>query len=449
MKRLLLLSALALFLTTSSWAYDFSAVNDDGKTIYYNILSSSERTCQVTYWSTGYKSYSGSVVVPPTVNYNNTTYVVTSIDSYAFQDCTNLTQVTIPESVTGMGTRAFENCSGLTEVNFNATSCAGTPFGHYLNRAFYGCSNISTFNFGENVTKIPSYLCYSLKNLTEITIPNSVTEISSSAFYGCAGLTSLTLGNSVTTIGESAFSGCSGLTEITIPNSVTSISSYAFEGCSGLTEITIPNSVTYLSGFEDCTGLTQVTIPNSVITIGNWAFSGCAGLTQVIIGNNVTSIGNYAFANSGLESISIPSSVTTIGDDAFDSCEGLTSVVIGESVTSIGNYAFWFCTNLSDVTVLNPEPPSCSSYTFGYVDTNTCSLTVPKGSKEAYSTAYVWKDFYNIIEADLSPVESILANGNAVAIGYYTLDGKEVGAPHRGINTIRYSDGTAKKVLVK
>ncbi|MCD8304576.1 MAG: leucine-rich repeat domain-containing protein [Prevotellaceae bacterium] len=163
------------------------------------------------------------------------------------------------------------------------------------------------------------------------------------------------------------------------------------------------------------------------MTTGKYTFNGCNSLKEVTIGNSVTSIGS----------------------SAFDSCESLETVVIGSSVTSIDEYAFWFCTNLSSVLSLNPEPPTCSSTSFGYVDTNTCALTVPEGSKEAYAAADVWKDFLNIKEEDLTGVSAVSVADDEQEVSRYTLDGKRVNAPQKGVNIIRYSDGSARKVLVQ
>ena len=147
------------------------------------------------------------------------------LGDFAFGDCSSLTSLTIPSSVTSIGDGAFSGCSGLTSL----------------------------------------------------TIPSGVTSIGDYAFYGCSGLTSLTIPSSVTEIGESAFQGCSGLTSLTIPSSVTSIGKYAFSGCSGLTSLTLPSSVTEIgtAAFEGCSGLTSMIIPSGVTAIGNDAFYGC------------------------------------------------------------------------------------------------------------------------------------------------------------------------------
>ncbi len=221
---------------------------------------------------------------------------------------------------------------------------------------------------------------------------------------------------SVTSIGSDAFSGCSGLTSVTIPNSVTFIGSRAFRGCHGLTSVTLPNSVTSIeySAFSGCSGLTSVSIPNSVTSIGIYAFYGCSGLTSVSIPNSVTSIGNYAFYGcSGLTSVTIPNSVTSIEGSAFSGCSGLTSVTIGTGVTSIGSYAFFDCSGLASVKCLASIPPSIGYNSFQNIS-DTCTLTVPCSSLEAY-TASDWNTYFAtriIIEEPLFEL-SVSANDEA------------------------------------
>ena len=227
-----LITSIAMMLAISlpSFAHDFEV---DG--IYYDILSSTNKTVEVTFQGNIYDSYTneytGSVTIPETVTYSGKTYSVTSIGNSAFRDCSGLTEVTIPNSVTSIGDYAFREC----------------------------------------------------RSLTSITIPNSVTSIGESAFRYCSGLTSVTIPNSVTSIGNYTFCYCSGLTSVTIGNSVTSIGNYAFCCCSGLTSVTIPNSVTSIGeyAFEICSSLTSVTIGNSVTSIGDRAFYGCISLIYV------------------------------------------------------------------------------------------------------------------------------------------------------------------------
>ena len=383
MKKLLLFLFTLLFLPMVANA-DSYGVNING--IYYN-LSDKDKTAEVTS-SNPY--YSGYVIIPATVTYNDNQYSVTSIGYGAFRYCSELTSITLPNSVTNIGNNAFYRCTGLTSITIPNSV---TNIGEY---AFYDCSGLTSITIPNSVTSIGDnafYRCYVTKenfhnqsNITPsgltvcdvrtesgfcikdnalvkylgkertITIPNSVTTIEGGAFWGCTGLTSITIPNSVTTIGSNAFRDCTGLTSITIPNSVTKIGEDAFWVCSGLTSITIPNSVTTIGdyAFRDCTGLTSITIPNSVTSIGYSAFYGCSGLTSITIPNSVTRIGDNAFYDcSGLTSITIPNSVTSIGGGVFAGCSGLTSITIPNSVTNIGFNAFFNCIGLTSVTIPN------------------------------------------------------------------------------------------------
>ena len=299
-------------------------INADG--IYY-VLSGTTATV-----ISSQNDYVGSIAIPKTVNYNGKAYSVTSIGNRAFSGCSGLTSVTIPNSVTSIGRFAFYGCSSLTSIDIpNSVTSIGSS-------AFNGCSSLTSIKIPNDIISIEEFAFNGCSGLTFIDIPNSVTSIGSVAFQGCSGLTSVTIPNSVTSIGDSAFNGCSSLTSINIPNSVTSIENWAFYGCSSLTSIEIPNSVTSIGAdaFYGCSSLTSVTIPSSITAIKDYTFSGCSSLTSIAIPNSVTSIGYESFKGcSSLYSVTIPNSVTSIGGYAFLGCSSLTSVTIPSSVTSI------------------------------------------------------------------------------------------------------------------
>ena len=337
-----------LSVSVSVYAYDFEV---DG--IYYNILSVQDKTVKVTYkeYSNGtYKSdYSGDVVIPEQVQYNEELYRVTSIGNCAFYYCSSLASVTISESVTSIDYSAFSGCSSLASVTIpeSVTSIGDS--------AFSGCSSLASVTIPEGVTSIGDRAFERCSSLASVTIPEGVTSIGNCAFYYCSSLASVTIPESVTSIDYSAFSGCSSLASVTIPESVTSIGGSAFSGCSSLASVTIPESVTSIGvyTFRNCSSLASVTIPEGVTSIGGSAFDGCRSLASVTIPEGVTSIDDYTFRNcSSLASVTIPEGVTSIGGSAFSGCSSLASVTIPESVTSIGNNAF-YCRSLKELRISN------------------------------------------------------------------------------------------------
>jgi len=434
--------------------YDFSAKNDDGVTIYYNILSEANKTCEVT--STVNKNnygqndidntYRGVVNIPSSAK----GYKVTSIGYRAFANCKNLSSVTIPNSVTSINNYAFAYCTGLNSLTL-----------------------------GNSVTQIGAYAFAYCRGLTSVTIPKSVTSISARAFFGCSGLTSIT--SEITNVfqtGSNAFYGCEAATlyvprgtksqyqntedwnvitniieltydfcaknadgvtiyynilseadktcEVTstvnkrfygptntddtytgvvnIPPSangyrVRGISLTAFMCCKNLTSVYIPISVYSIgsNAFQYCSSLESVTIPNSVTSIGIYTFQDCSSLTSITIPNSVTSIGNFAFNDcKELKSLTIGNSVTSIGKNAFSYCENLTSVTIPKSVTSIGEYAFRYCIGLTSVKSEITNVFETGSNAFK--DCANATLYVPRGTKSQYQNTADWNRFTHIVE---------------------------------------------------
>ena len=339
-KQLLFLVIMMLPLVASANPFEING-------IYYNLVTKLKQA-EVTKHPS---QYSGDVIIPKTVTFENEIYSVTSIEAFAFSNCTALTSITIPNSVTEIGVCALAGCTSLTSV--------AIP---------------------NSMTYIPDQFCHSCTNLTSVTIPNSVTTLVNRAFAFCSSLTSITIPNSVTEIGSDVFIGCSALTSVTIPNSVTNIASGAFWQCSGLKSINIPNSITRLSQdiFRDCSNLKAITIPSSIIYIDSSAFYGCTSLTSITIPNSVTSIGYYAFYQ----------------------CNGLTTVTIGNGIKFIEDNAFGTCPNLSDVTCYAENVPNTNSNAFkdSYIDYAT--LHVPSASVNAYKAKDPWKNFKSIVAID-------------------------------------------------
>ncbi|MFA7175055.1 MAG: leucine-rich repeat protein, partial [Kiritimatiellia bacterium] len=293
-----------------TYHYRLTATNSDGTssgkdfTFVAKVIPYTYTIANGEVTITGYTGSDKVVSIPRAIQ----GLPVTSIGNSAFERCSGLTGVTIPDSVTSIGHQAFFLCTRLTNVN----------------------------------------------------IPASVTSIGNHAFCYCNGLTSVTISDNVTSIGNQAFFSCTRLTNVNIPASVTSLGLSAFGGCTGLTVITVDaDNPAYSSLDGVLLNLEQTTliqclggksgaysIPNSVTSIGDYAFNSCSSLTSVSIPDSVTSIGGFVFAGcDGLTSVTIPSSITSIGDSAFEGCSDLSSVRFAGDAPVMGAHVFYDTAN--------------------------------------------------------------------------------------------------------
>lgn len=376
-----LLTTALLSLCASVSAYDFTV---DG--LYYNIVSLEDLTCEITYNYNG-DIHSGHFVIPEKVTYNNKTLTVVGINSNAFYKCSELSSITIPNTVTYIDSGAFRNCKAITSIIIPSSV---TYIGVWT---FEGCESLNNIVFEdgnetlewENINP-SSYEVYSI-------------------FYDCP-IDSLYIGRNFKREYDNWWYGLfedSSVKKLTIGNTVTKIESSSFSGCKNMTEVSFGDSVT---------------------TIGSNSFSGCDNLTEVSLGN----------------------SVTMIGSGAFDNCRKLTEISLGKSVANISSFALSGCENLTTIYSFNPTPPT---FTYGYADfTNkqyiNVNVYVPKGSLAAYQTADVWKNFWNIQEySPETGIESITVD-NGQKNRVYDLQGRKLETPQHGINIIN-----GKKVLIK
>ena len=332
----------------------------------------------------GVRNVHGDLVVPAELG----GFPVVGIRDSAFQGCTALKSVEIPDSVTSIGDRAFANCSGLASVMISASV---RRIGYY---AFENCSKLNSFFVAEDnpyyksvsgllLTKDGKTLVMGVNG--DVTIPDGVTRIAGTAFEGCDGLTSISIPDSVTSIEYSAFSGCEGLKCVILPKRLTRIENYTFSECSSLESVTMPDGLASIEkgAFSGCWSLTDIIIPASVTCIEEGTFADCGNLNSFSVAENnqcykvesgmlltkdgkilirgvsgnvtipdgVAKIGEDAFSLLDITGITIPSSVTCIGSGAFFCCNKLKSLAIPDSVTSIGNGAFSRCRGLMGVAI--------------------------------------------------------------------------------------------------
>ncbi len=290
---------------------------------------------------------------------------VISIGNYALSGCTGLTSVTIPNSVTNIGSSVFSGCTALESMSIpfageRKDGTGETHFGYifgaykYFDQSEYVPESLKTVIITDS-TGIGEYTFCGCSGLTSVSIPNSVTSIGDYAFCDCTGLTSMVIPDIVTSIGERAFENCVSLRNVIIGNGIENIGVFAFLGCTGLTSITIPDNVTSIcsGAFYECAGLTSVIFENSQIKrIDDHAFARCYNLAKITIPDSVIDIGKYAFEDcSKLTSIVIPDSVIDIHTGAFYGCSSLVDVTIGSGVASIGGDVFYKCDSLANVYI--------------------------------------------------------------------------------------------------
>ena len=283
---------------------------------------------------------------------------VTEIDEGAFGGCTSLTSIIVDEG--NAKYHSVDNCVIDTESKTLIVGCATsripsdgsvTSIGY---SAFEGCTGLIAIDIPDSVTSIGANAFYSCSSLASIDIPTGVTSIANGTFEGCAKLASITIPNGVTSIGKYAFSECTSLGRIDIPARVTSIGKYAFEDCTSLERIDLPNGITAIpDGLVcSCTSLEAINIPVGVTSIGEYAFEGCTVLSSINIPDGVESIGEYAFSNcTSLTSITIPGSVTSVGMITFGGCTNLTSIIVSNGRTNIEPGEFALCTGLTSVVI--------------------------------------------------------------------------------------------------
>lgn len=347
---------------------------------------------------------------------------VKTIGMGAFQYCSSLADIVLPEGVTTIGRSAFWSCSSLSRIDLPE---GVTTIGH---SAFHGCEKLSSVKLPNSLTTIEGFAFSGCNGLT-ITIPDNVESMSMLTFSDCTGLditipgrfltkienpigsdckdVRVTIAEGTTVIEEYAFQKLPGIVSVTIPESVTSIGHAAFWQCSGLTDIIIPSSVTEIGddAFSECTNLTNVTLPDGLTFIGEGVFSKCSHLTMTIP-ETVTSIGSQAFRNNADLSIAMSGNLldntlfsdcenlritlsngsTFIKESALINCSGLIEIHIPNSVSSIGAHAFYGCTNLKNIIIPN-KVTSIEERTF-YECKGLVSVVIPNSVKSIEYEAF-------------------------------------------------------------
>ena len=184
--------------------------------------------------------------------------------------------------------------------------------------------------------------------------------------------------------------------------------------------------------------------------IGRYAFSGCSGLTSLTLPAGITEIGSEAFRGcSGLTSLTLPAGITEIYNGTFYGCSGLTSLTLPAGITEIDSEAFYGCSGLTSVYVYAEKVPKIYSDVFLGVDAKKCTLYVPMGTRDDYRFSGFGYYFENIVEFDATGIDKTTTSTDVEEVGRYSVNGQRLSAPTKGLNIVKYSDGSVKKVAVR
>ena len=377
-----------------------------------------------------------SVTVPETVEYQETTYTITTayfsmwgtdreniaqialpdtvVDiTGSFSKFPNLTEITIPGSVTVFNA-SFQNMENLASITFEegveeigqsagsmVSNCTALTAIHLpdsmklisANSAFSDAPALTTINLPDGLTFASNTLGHFSgdTSLTEITLPASMTEIPQGMFSDCTSLTVVNASSPITKVGPSAFSGATNLTTIPDLGQVTEIGSYAFNECEDLTGPVDLSNVTEIGGhaFYECNSLPGPIDLGSVTKVGSYAFYACYSLTGELDLSNLTEIPDSAFRFAGYWgdgiSLTLGPNLTSIGPTAFPYVP-ITELVLPESLTEIGNYAFDNCTKLTGDVVIPDSVTSIGENAFSGTAIET--LTIGSGIEEIGENAF-------------------------------------------------------------
>lgn len=437
---------------------------------------------------------------------------VKSIGAYAFNGCSKLAAIGLPAGLTSMGKGAFQGCGftefvvpdGITTISNGLFANCGKLTNITLPKglkaiedgAFMGCG-FTEFVVPDDITTISNYMFANCGKLTSITLPKDLKAIGAGAFSGC-GFTEFVIPDAITTISDNLFAYCPNLQKITFPKTITSMGNGIFSH-SGIGNFTLPKQITEITNnmFEGCqnlehiylhdglksigdnafaySALNDINIPKSVSYLGEGCFRDCNYLREVVISSDyITVIPTEAFANSGVDKIKLPANLERIGERAFigagrlGATEGFTIpskvkeigaeafykgfgyaayLVLPASLKTVPIYAFAAC-HANVIYAYMSEPFALGDDDFDGYPRSECKLYVPKGCAKKYRQAEIWKEF-DIEEMDGTGIEGVTNDSTVTEVSRYDANGNRLAAPTKGLNIVRYSDGTVKKVMVE
>lgn len=429
---------------------------------------------------------------------------VTIIKERAFEDCSSLATISIPQSITEINRGAFDGCVNLNSVHITnleswckiqftyGNSFSSNPL-YYAHHLFLNNNEVKDLVIPNGVDQILDYAFEGCSGLCSVTIPNNVLKIGRYSFRNCMGITSVKMPETITDIGPLAFQGCTSLASIDIPNSVTTIGSYAFSSCTNLNSVIIPNGVTSIGqgAFKGCNIMSFVTIPETITHMDEWVFTSCDNLSNVycyllavpqitIFSNGVknatlyvpeTSIQSYSESmhwNSFMSIEKLPQLKYLIDEEIYKTTTPMVYTPISqEPLPTKEGYTF---SGWSDIPETMPSHDVIVTGSFiinkykityivdssviGTQDVEYGATIVPPAT-DSNGNAISWNSHPTTMPAYDITIYGTYTTGIVGIINdegesqCYSLDGRKFVQPQNGVNMVKMSDGTVKKVVVK
>ena len=291
------------------------------------------------------------------------------IGEYMFASCHSLKKITLPYSITSIELAAFYECSELEEIiKFDNIT-------KIRSGAFQNCSKLKEFKLPK-LQELESSTFEGCKSLISLEIPEGITTLPKAFAQGCSSLKNVVLPKTLTTIENRALCKCESRTSLEIPEGITDLPSYFVAGCSSLKNVVLPKSLNYVGwgAFQECSSLERIDLPNTLENIQTNAFASCTSLKYFRLPEGIKNLGDGIIANTSLEELHIPFFPSIMGNHVFADCH----------IMHLYSY--------------REKPYRLNEYRFQNLNYSTCTLHVPKGSREAYAEAYYWRDFGTIVE---------------------------------------------------
>lgn len=394
--------------------------------------------------------------------------------NFLFSYMKSLHTIKLPNSMEKMGTGLFYGCDSLTSVTLPKSL---KTWSSSWDLSFHQTDNLTSILIDDSnpyyssdgsalFDKYKTKMFFAVNSLREYAIPSSVSEISNGAFSNCQHLKTLVLPLRLKreNVSASIFQACDSLYSISVDEKNPYLCSdgsalynkYKSElvfVCHTVKKMSIPSSVTKIGdyAFCNCTNLTSIELSSGVTSLGYGAFAGCTNLSSITLPSNVKEIKFNAFGQcKSLTSVTLPSGVEKIGEYAFLYCESLRSITLPSNLKQIEPKAFKGCKGLTSIYAFMEKPCKIQETTFDNETIINATLYVPKGSLLDYWDDNQWKKFMNIEEFDATSIGSLNTNAHDVQeVSRYSDNGQRLNTPAKGLNIVKYNNGTVKKIMVK